>query len=61
MLKIFLATLLVVGIAITAIAIKMFLVKGGKFEKKCSCGRNEEGSGCKTHCEDHDHIHGQER
>lgn len=61
MLKVFLASVIIIGVAIAAIAVKMFVLKGGKFEKKCSCGRNEEGSGCSTHCEDHDRIHGHEK
>lgn len=57
MFKIFLASILLVGIAVAAIAIKMFLVKGSSFKKECSCGRNESGSGCSTHCDEHDKIH----
>ena len=59
MLKVFIASILVVGVAIAAIAIKMFLVKGSTFKKECSCGRNETGSSCSTYCDDHDAIHGQ--
>jgi len=56
--KVFLASVIIVGVAVAAIAIKMFLVKGGEFEKKCGCGKSEEGAGCSSHCEDHDRIHG---
>jgi hypothetical protein len=58
MLKVFIASIILVGIAIAAIAIKMFLVKGSSFKKECSCGRNETGNSCSTVCDDHDKIHG---
>ncbi len=60
MLKVFLASLIFVGIAVAAIAIKMFFVKGSSFKKQCSCGRNEEGGGCVEHCDDHEEIHGKQ-
>ena len=34
--KVFLLTLILVAIAIIAIAVKMFLIKGGEFKKSCS-------------------------
>jgi len=36
MLKIFLISFVFIAIAILAIAIKMFFIKGGRFEKSCS-------------------------
>jgi len=57
MLKVFIASIIVVGIAVAAIAIKMFLVKGSSFKKECSCGRNETGDSCSTVCDDHEEIH----
>lgn len=35
-LKLFLITIILVGIALAAIAIKMFVLKGGEFKKQCS-------------------------
>jgi hypothetical protein len=52
MLKVFIASIVIVGIAIAAFAIKMFFIKGSSFKKECSCGRNEEGNGCSSTCED---------
>lgn len=34
--KLLLLTIIIVGIAIAAIAIKMFIQKGGEFKKQCS-------------------------
>jgi hypothetical protein len=36
MIKILLLTVLLIGLAFAGIAIKMFLKKGGQFEKRCS-------------------------
>jgi hypothetical protein len=36
MLKLLIVTIVVVGLAIAAIAIKMFVKKGGEFKKSCS-------------------------
>jgi len=36
MLKLLIITIIVVGLAIAAIAIKMFVKKGGEFKKSCS-------------------------
>lgn len=60
-LKIMLITLVLIALAFAGIGIKMFLVKGGKFEKKCStvdpktgkrlgctCGADESGSSCEN-------------
>lgn len=60
-LKIMLITLILVAIAFAAIGIKMFFVKGGKFEKQCStvdpktgkrlgcsCGAGDGGSKCEN-------------
>ncbi len=58
MFHIFLASIILVGVAVAAIAIKMFVVKGSSFKKECSCGRNESKSGCSSHCDEHDQIHG---
>jgi len=57
MLKVLLASIVLVGIAIAAIAIRMFIVKGSSFKKECSCGRNETGDSCASVCDDHDEIH----
>jgi hypothetical protein len=51
MLQIIIASVIFVGIAFAAIAIKMFLVKGSTFEKQCSCGNKENGS-CSSSCKD---------
>jgi len=51
MLKLFLASLIFISIAIAAIAIKMFLIKGSSFKKECSCGRNESESSCSSVCD----------
>jgi len=51
MFKVFIASLVIIGIAIAAIAIKMFFIKGSSFKKECSCGRNDPDSGCSTSCE----------
>lgn len=55
MFQIFLASLIFIGIAIAAIAIKMFFFKGAEFKKQCSCGRNNEKDSCSSSCENHDH------
>ncbi|MCD4773940.1 MAG: hypothetical protein K8R41_11220 [Bacteroidales bacterium] len=60
-LKIMLITVVLIAIAFAAIGIKMFLKKGGKFEKQCStvnpktgkrlgcsCGAGDGGSSCKN-------------
>jgi hypothetical protein len=57
MLKVLLASVVLVGIAIAAIAIRMFIVKGSSFKKECSCGRSETGNSCSDVCDDHDEIH----
>jgi flagellar basal body-associated protein FliL len=51
MLQIILASIIFVGIAVAAIAIKMFFVKDSSFEKQCSCGNNKQGS-CSTTCDE---------
>lgn len=61
MLKVLLLTILLIGLAFAGIAIKMFLKKGGQFEKKCSstdiktgerlacsCGHGEGGPDCRN-------------
>ncbi len=54
-------TLIIVAIAVAALAIKIFLIKGGEFRKSCSsvdpatgqrigctCGHGEGGSACEN-------------
>lgn len=51
MLKLLIASIIFIGIAIAAIAIKMFLIKGSSFKKECSCGKNQSQSSCSSVCE----------
>jgi hypothetical protein len=59
--KIILISIVLVGLAISGIAIKMFLQKGGEFKKQCSsvdpdtgerfgctCGKADEGASCEN-------------
>ncbi len=61
MLKVVLLAIIIVALAVGAIAIKMFLVKGGEFRKSCSsvdpatgkplgctCGEGEGGTRCEN-------------
>lgn len=61
MLKVILITSVLLAIAISAIAIKMFVKKGGEFKKQCStidpetgqavgctCGKAEGGTSCEN-------------
>ncbi len=61
MLKVAIITFVLLAIAISLIAIKMFVKKGGEFKKSCStidpdtgknigctCGKNEGGSTCEN-------------
>ncbi len=61
MLKLFLVVFIVIAISFGLIAIKMFLKKGGSFEKKCSsvnpktgekfgctCGNNDNSEECEN-------------
>lgn len=59
--KILFLSVVILAIAIAAMSIKMFLIKGGEFKKtcsggdpksgkpmKCSCGHGEGGADCKN-------------
>lgn len=48
MLQLLLVTIVILGIAIAAIAIKMFVKKGGEFQK--SCGSVDPDTGQRTSC-----------
>lgn len=61
MLKLILLSIVVIGIAVAAIAIKMFIKKGGEFKKSCStvdpvtgnplgcsCGNSDGGENCEN-------------
>jgi hypothetical protein len=60
--KILIASIILLGLAISGIAIRMFLKKGGEFKKQCSsvdpqtgerygctCGKNDGGDSCDNH------------
>jgi hypothetical protein len=59
MFQIFLASIILVGVAVAAIAIKMFVIKGSSFKKECSCGRTQNGNTCSSKCDEHEEIHGE--
>jgi len=48
MLKLILITVILIGLAVAGIAIKMFLKKGGEFQK--SCGSIDPDTGKRTSC-----------
>lgn len=61
LLKVLIITVILLALAISAIAIKMFLKKGGEFKKQCSsvdpdtgerigcsCGKTEGGEACEN-------------
>ncbi len=54
--KLFLITALIIGFCIAAIAIKMFVKKGGEFKKRCASIEFENGEkiACVCHSERHE-------
>lgn len=65
--KVFVLALVLLGIAIAAIAIKMFVIKGGQFTKQCSSVDTKTGEriGCtcseklpENRCENYEAHHG---
>ena len=65
MIKVLLLAILLIGLAFAGIAVKMFLKKGGQFEKQCSsvdnktgdrmacsCGHGEGGPDCRNKKQD---------
>jgi hypothetical protein len=52
MLKLILLSVVVVGIAIAAIAIKMFMKKDGQFTKSCSSADPSKRASCTCHSDE---------
>ena len=68
-LKILLITIVLLALAISGIAIKMFLKKGGEFKKQCSsvdpetgerfgctCGAADDGTDCENKSDHHHEV-----
>lgn len=68
MFKLILLTIAVVAVAVVALGVKMFLVKGGTFTKTCSsidAGGEKIGCSCKDKgedkCENYEKHHGKDK